>query len=78
MDGREIASRYISPGGRLDSYGKREAADDLMVAAGFLVWAEADGAEFGGHSAAEAFRAMCRMLDLDAIRLRKIMKGECE
>jgi len=72
---KSVANRYISAGGRLPDYGRSEATDDLMVAASFLVWAEQDGAHFGGHDAKDAFRAMCRMLDIDSVKLRKIMLG---
>ncbi|MGR3521932.1 MAG: hypothetical protein ACU0FT_04180 [Paracoccus sp. (in: a-proteobacteria)] len=49
-----------------------------MIAATFLVWAEEDGAYFGGHDAKEALKAMCRMLDIDSIGLRKAIKGPFE
>lgn len=74
----DIASRYISAGGRTPDYDRSCFTDDLMIAATFLVWAEEDGAYFGGHDAKEALKAMCRMLDIDSIGLRKAIKGPFE
>lgn len=71
----EIADRYISRGGRAAAYGKDAFAEDLIVASNFLCWAEDDGAYFAGHTAQEAFKAMCRMLDIDSVALRKIAMG---
>ena len=72
----EIADRYISPSGRTAAYDRSAFTDDLMTLSGFLAWAEDDGAFYGGHRARDAYAAMCRMLDVDGIRLRKIMRGE--
>lgn len=69
----DIADRYISRGGRTAGYGRSTWTADLMTLSGLLVWAEDDEASFGGHTANEAYRALCRLLDLDSIRLRKIM-----
>lgn len=70
----DVASRYISKGGRTASYGKKEWTEDLMCTAEFLVWAEDEF--FAGYTGAEAFIAFCRLVDIDPIKLRKIMKGE--
>ncbi len=70
----DIADRYISKGGRTADYGGKEFVEDLMVAADFLVWAESE--YFGGHTGADAYLAMMRLLDMDPIPLRKIIKGE--
>lgn len=71
----EVADRYISPGGRTAAYDRSAFTDDLMTLSGFLAWAEDDGADFGGVRAKDAYSAMCRLLDVDAIKLRKIMTG---
>ncbi|MDB6177912.1 hypothetical protein PAF17_10410 [Paracoccus sp. Z330] len=71
-----IADRYISKGGRLPGYDRSAFVDDLITAATFLAWAEDDRAFYAGHTAAEAFKAMCRMLDMDLVQLRKIAMGE--
>jgi hypothetical protein len=65
----ETADKYISKSGRTAAYDRRTFTDDLLVAASFLYWAE--GEYFGGHTGKEAFNAMCRMLDIDPIGLRK-------
>lgn len=70
----DIAYRYISKGGRTVTYGRKEFTDDLIVAASFLIWAE--GTHFGGERAEDAYLAMMRLLDMDLIKLRKIVKGE--
>ena len=72
----DIASRYISEGGRTADYGHDEFVSDLMTASNFLCWAEHDRAFYAGHTAQEAFKAMCRMLDMDSVKLRKIAMGE--
>ncbi len=69
----DVASRYISKGGRTASYGKKEFAEDLMCAGDFLVGAEDEF--FYGYTGKDAFIAFCRLLDMDPIALRKIMKG---
>lgn len=71
-----VADRYISPGGRTPAYNQRTWAEDLMTLSDFLVWAEDDGAFYAGHRAQDAFAAMCRLLDVDGVKLRKIMRGE--
>lgn len=71
----DIADRYISKGGRTPDYDKTAYTNDLMTISGFLAWAEQDGAYFGGHEAKDAFKAMCRMMDMDIIELRNIMLG---
>lgn len=71
-----VADQLISKSGRLASYGKAEFTADLVVVSSFLAWAEQDGEIFGGETAEEAFRSMCRLLDIDPIRLRKIALGE--
>lgn len=70
------ADRYISKGGRTANYGRGAFAEDLRIASSFLCWAETDGAFFGGHTAKDAFKAMCRMLDMDSVALRKIVLGD--
>lgn len=66
-----VADKYISKGGRTADYDRSAFADDLMVAGLFLCWAEDE--YFGGHTGKEAFAAMCRLLDIDPIGLRKAL-----
>lgn len=69
----QIATKYIKPSGRTAKYDRSSFVDDLMTAGLFLVWAESEGAYFGGHEASDAFRAMCRLLDIDPRGLRKAL-----
>ena len=76
--GMSKADRYISKGGRTLGYGRDEFAADLHTAVTFMCWAQDDGAYYAGHTAQEAFKSMCRMLDIDSVKLRKIAMGEVE
>lgn len=66
-----VADKYISESGRTADYDRSAFRDDLMDAALFLAWAEEDGAMYGGITARDAMRAVCRMLDIDPRGLRK-------
>jgi len=72
----QIADHYISPGGRTTNYDRRAFTDDLICASSFLVWAAQDGAFYGGERATDAYQAMMRLIDMDPIRLRKIILEE--
>ena len=76
--GMSKADRYISKGGRTLGYGRDEFAADLHTAVTFMCWAQDDGAYYAGHTAQEAFKSMCRMLDIDSVKLRKIAMGDVE
>ena len=67
----EVADKYISKSGRPASYDRSAFTDDLITAGAFLYWAEDE--YFGGRTGKEAFKALCRMLDIDPIGLRKAM-----
>lgn len=69
------ADTYISKGGRTAAYDRSAFAEDLLALSLFLVWAEEDGAYYGGTDAKDAFQAACRMLDVDPVGLRKIALG---
>jgi hypothetical protein len=69
-----VADKYISKSGRTAGYGQKEFTEDLICASEFLVWAEDQF--IAGHTGKEAFRAMMRMLNMDPVPLRKIVKGE--
>lgn len=71
---RTIADRYISKGGRTAAYDRAAFTTDLCTAASFLVNAEEE--MFGMETGRDAFLAMCRMLEIDPIPLRKIIRGE--
>jgi len=68
----ETADKYITKSGRTAAYDRSAFTDDLMTAGLFLVWAEEE--YFGRTTGKDAFNAMCRMLDIDPIGLRKALK----
>ena len=72
---QSVADSYISPSGRTPAYDRAAFTNDLLTASLFLTWAEDGGGYYGGVSANDAFRAVCRMLDVDPIALRKIATG---
>lgn len=65
----KVADKYIRKSGRTAAYDRDAFRDDLIAAASFLVWAKDE--YFAGVTGEEAFTAMCRMLDIDPIGLRK-------
>ena len=69
------ADKYISQGGRTDGYSRTDYVDDLATLSSFLAWAEEDGAFYGMTDAKDAFKAACRLLDVDSVKLRKAAKG---
>lgn len=74
-DAKSIADQHITRGGRTAAYDRAAATDDLLDLMSFLVWAESDAACFGMVDAGKAYRAACRLLDVDVIELRKIVLG---
>ena len=72
----EVADKYISKGGRVKPYGRDNYIMDLIILSNFLVWAEDDGAMYGMEHASDAFKSMCRLLDIDGVTLKKIARGE--
>ena len=68
----KVADRYITKSGRTAAYDRSAFTDDLLVAGSFLTWAEEE--YFGGQTGKDAFNAMCRMLDIDPIGLRKALR----
>ena len=75
-DAKQVADAYISRGGRMPGYGRDEYVNDLIDLSSFVAWAEHDGQMFGGVDAKDAFRAMCRLLDVDVIALRNTALGK--
>jgi len=74
-DAKRIADQFISRSGRTPAYDRDAYVSDLVDLSSFLAWAEEDGAFFAGVEAKDAFRAMCRLLDVDVIELRKTALG---
>jgi hypothetical protein len=75
-DAAHKADKYISIGGRGPNYGRSDFSRDLICVASFLVWAEDSNEFFGGERAGDAYQSMMRLLDMDPIKLRKIVKGD--
>ena len=71
----KTADKYISQGGRTDGYSRSDYVDDLATLSCFLAWAEEDGAFYGMTEARDAFKAACRLLDVDSVKLRNVAKG---
>lgn len=74
-DAKSIADQFISRSGRTPAYDRDAYVSDMVDLAAFLAWAEEDGAYYAGVVAKDAFRAMCRLLDVDVIALRKTALG---
>ncbi len=75
MDAKRTADRYIERGGY--QMGKRAAQvpDDVITLMSFLAWHDPNEI-MGGSKAGEAFLAACRLLNLEPVAIRKIMKSE--
>jgi hypothetical protein len=71
----DIADRYISAGGRPANYDRDALVSDLADLSAFLAWAAEDDAIYGAVRANDAFLAACRLLDVDAAKLRAIAAG---
>lgn len=70
----KTADKYISKSGRTADYNEQSMKDDIFQLSLFLVWAEDE--YFAGVEGKDAFRAFCRIHDIDTRELRKIIKGE--
>lgn len=71
MDGKKIADEFISRSGRTTDYDRGKFVDDLIDVSSFLLWAETENQHYAGVDAKDAFRSLCRLLDVDVIGLRK-------
>lgn len=70
----QTADKYISKSGRLAGYDEKAIKDDIFQVSLFLAWAEDE--TFAGVEGKDAFRAFCRIHDIDTRELRRILKGE--
>jgi len=68
-----LADNYISRGGRLPSYDSGFASRDLLAVGSFILYHDREHV-MGGVTAAEAFEAFCRLLDLPAAKYRTIIR----
>lgn len=74
-DARRVADRYIERGGYLPGEREQQWPDDLLCVASFIAWHD-DNALWGGYRADDAFRSLCRLLNLSSVELRNIIRGE--
>lgn len=72
---KRTADRYIERGGYQKGKRAAQVPDDLVTLMSFLVWHDPNEI-MGGQKAGEAFLAACRLLNLEPVAMRKIMKGE--
>lgn len=75
MDAKRTADKYIERGGYVRGERKDRWSEDLRDVLSFIVWHE-DGHMRGGVTAGEAFLAACRLLNLEAHEMRRILRDE--
>lgn len=74
-DPKAIADRYIERGGYLPGERGKEFSADLLCVASFIAWHD-DRHLSGGYRAEDAFRSLCRILNLSSVEMRKVIRGE--
>lgn len=75
MDAKRRADAYVERGGYLPGERPVRVAEDILTALSFIVWHEPDHMQ-GGYRADDAFLAICRVLNVEAAEMRKIVRGE--
>jgi len=75
MDSLSIADRYISRGGGSPNPTATDVATDIVDLASFLLWHEASDLH-GGVRASDAFLSMCRLLNVEAHKIRQIIRPD--
>lgn len=75
MDVKRVADKYIERGGYMPGERRENVAGDILALLSFIEWHEPDDM-WGGYRAREAFDAACRLLMLEAVEMRKIVKGK--
>jgi len=75
MDSSTVADRYIARGGGSPSPTGHDIASDLVDLSSFLLWHE-EGDPYGGIRAEDAFLAMCRLLNVEPHKIRKIIRPD--
>jgi hypothetical protein len=75
MDAKRIANKYVEPGGYVRGERDKAVAGDLLAFLSFIAWHD-DSHMQGGYRAREAFLAACRVLALDPVEMRRIVRGE--
>ena len=69
------ANKYVEPGGYIHGERDKALAGDLLTFLSFIAWHD-DNHMQGGYRANEAFLAACRVLALDPVEMRKVVRGE--
>jgi hypothetical protein len=70
----QVADKYVSRGGRGQGrYHHEDVTNDLITLGSFLAWQDDDELS-GGVWAKDAWAAMCRLLDLHPVELRKVFR----
>lgn len=75
MDVKQRADRYVERGGYVRGERRDRVADDILAVALFIGWHDPDDI-MGGERADEAFAAFCRVVNLEQVELRKIIRGD--
>jgi hypothetical protein len=77
MDAKRTANKYVEPGGYIRGERPDRVARDIGDLASFILWHD-PGYLRGGITASEAWLAFCRVLALDPVEFRKIIKPDRE
>lgn len=72
MDAKTIADKYISRGGGAPDGDKEEFVRDLITLGNFILWHDKDDMHAMVYPA-DAFAAMCRLLNVEQHRIRDIL-----
>lgn len=75
MDAKRRADRYIERGGYAPGERSEKWASDLLDVLRFIAWHD-DKHLRGGVTARAAFGALCRLLNLEAHEMRRIVRGD--
>jgi hypothetical protein len=72
---QKVADKYVSRGGAVHgAYDRAAKVDDLLVLGSFLAW-QGQHDWCGGYQPADAWAAMCRLLDLHPVEFRKAIQS---
>lgn len=77
MNSKAIADRYISRGGGSPIWDEKEFSRDLVTLGTFILW-HRDNDMHGAVYPPDAFAAMCRLLNVEAHRIRAILRPESD
>ncbi len=75
VDAKAIADKYISRGGGSPQWDREEFASDLLMLGNFILWHDKKDMHAMVYPD-QAFEAMCRLLNVEAHRIKAILKPE--